>query len=153
MFFVLSAGRSGSKAVAQILSQHPLVCCEHEPLPILIRLAADRCHHRLPEDEIRAYRSSALGFIQQGDDGEGWTLLAQAVRIYPGLVQRVDTFYELALGDQPKGYRGGARAGPPKDGGLAAVSTRRAPGGRTGPARFPAPRGAWQPVPGAGHAG
>jgi len=56
-----------------------------------------------------AYRTTALGYIAQGDRDEGWRYLYQAVETYPGLLQRLDTFYELACGDQPKGYRGQAQ--------------------------------------------
>lgn len=55
-----------------------------------------------------AYRSAALGYIAQQEAGQGWRYLAQAVEIEPSLLQRLDTFYELALGDQPRGYRGEA---------------------------------------------
>lgn len=55
-----------------------------------------------------AYRSSSRGFMEQGQADEGWTLLAQAVALYPDLLRRLDTFYEIACGDQPKGYRGQA---------------------------------------------
>lgn len=55
-----------------------------------------------------AYRSSAYYYIQQGQVDEGWHWLAQAVSIWPDLLQRLDTFYELACGDQPRGYRGNA---------------------------------------------
>lgn len=53
-----------------------------------------------------AYRSAAVGYIQQGQPDEGWRFLAQAVSTWPHLLERLDTFYELACGDQPKGYRG-----------------------------------------------
>lgn len=55
-----------------------------------------------------AYRSAALGYIAQQDAEQGWRHLAQAVEIEPDLLQRLDTFYELAFGDQPRGYRGEA---------------------------------------------
>ncbi len=32
--------------------------------------------------------------------------LTRALQIYPPLAQRVDVFYELALADQPRGFRG-----------------------------------------------
>jgi len=64
------------------------------------------------EDKRRAYgfayRTTALSHIQQGQPGEGWRFLGQAVDVYPPLLERVDTFYELACGDQPRGYRGQA---------------------------------------------
>jgi hypothetical protein len=55
-----------------------------------------------------AYRSGAMGHIQQGQLDQGWHLLAQAVEIYPHLLERLDTFYEMVCGDQPRGYRGQA---------------------------------------------
>lgn len=55
-----------------------------------------------------AYRATALGFIAQQDADQGWRYFRQAVQIEPRLLDRLDTFYELALGDQPRGYRGDA---------------------------------------------
>jgi glycosyltransferase involved in cell wall biosynthesis len=55
-----------------------------------------------------AYRSAAFGYIQQDQPDEGWRLLAQAASIWPHLLGRLDTFYELACDNQPKGYRGQA---------------------------------------------
>lgn len=55
-----------------------------------------------------AYRTTALGYIAQMDADEGWRYLSKAVEIEPHLLQRLDTFYELALGDQARGYRGQA---------------------------------------------
>jgi tetratricopeptide (TPR) repeat protein len=53
-----------------------------------------------------AYRMAAYGHIAQQEVDEGWRHLQQAVGIEPDLLERLDTFYELALGDQPRGYRG-----------------------------------------------
>lgn len=55
-----------------------------------------------------AYRAAAYDYIARGEADEGWYCLQQAVEIEPGLLERLDTFYELALGDQPRGYRGEA---------------------------------------------
>jgi tetratricopeptide (TPR) repeat protein len=55
-----------------------------------------------------AYRCVALQFIEQARPDEGWDYLARAVSIWPNLLARPDTFYELACGDQAKGYRGQA---------------------------------------------
>lgn len=55
-----------------------------------------------------AYRQAAFGHIMQAEVDKGWAYLAQAVAIYPQLLEQLDTFYELALGDQAKGYRGDA---------------------------------------------
>lgn len=54
------------------------------------------------------YRSAAYGYIAQQEADQGWRHLARATEIEPGLLHRLDTFYELALGDQPRGYRGEA---------------------------------------------
>lgn len=56
-----------------------------------------------------AYRSAAYGYIAQREADQGWRHLARAAQIEPGLLRRLDTFYELALGDQPRGYRGEAK--------------------------------------------
>lgn len=55
-----------------------------------------------------AYLKSALEHIQQHQFERGWELTQQAVTIWPALLTRLDTFYELACGDQIKGYRGQA---------------------------------------------
>ncbi len=55
-----------------------------------------------------AYRCSCIGYIQQGQPDQGWSFLAQAVSLWPDLLRRLDTFYELACGDKPGGYRGQA---------------------------------------------
>lgn len=52
------------------------------------------------------YRVAALSYIRQGQLEEGWQLLRKAVLIWPDLLSRLDTFYELACGNQPRGYRG-----------------------------------------------
>jgi hypothetical protein len=64
------------------------------------------------EDKRRAYgfayRATALGFIQHGSPDRGWHFLNRAVAVHPQLLERLDTFYELVCGDQPRGYRGEA---------------------------------------------
>lgn len=63
------------------------------------------------DEKRRAYgfvcRCTALDHIQQGHWDEGWDFLEQGIGIWPGLLARLDTFYELACGSQPRGYRGG----------------------------------------------
>ena len=63
-----------------------------------------------PADKRRAYafayRSAALGYIAQGEADEGWRYLGWGIHAYPALLERLDTFYELACGDQPRGFRG-----------------------------------------------
>lgn len=56
-----------------------------------------------------AWRAAAYGHIAQQEADQGWRYLAQAAAIKPDLLNRLDTFYELALGDQPRGYRGEAQ--------------------------------------------
>lgn len=55
-----------------------------------------------------AHRAAAFGHIQQRQPDKGWRFLSQAVVVYPPLLARLDTFYELACGDQPSGLRGQA---------------------------------------------
>ena len=57
-----------------------------------------------------ALRATAYGFVAQREPDLGWRYLTQAVSTWPALFARLDTFYELALGDQPRGYRGQANA-------------------------------------------
>jgi len=53
-----------------------------------------------------AYRSAAYGYLQQQEPDTAWRWLDHATRIWPPIFTRLDTFYELALGDQPRSYRG-----------------------------------------------
>lgn len=53
-----------------------------------------------------AYRAAALAYIQQSQLDEAECLLQKAVFTYPQILERLDTFYELACSDQPRGYRG-----------------------------------------------
>ncbi len=65
-----------------------------------------------PDEKRRAYacahRFVALTYIQAGRPEQGWRSLERAVAIWPGLLGRLDTLYELACGDQPRGQRGEA---------------------------------------------
>lgn len=55
-----------------------------------------------------AFRAAALKCIEGNQPDQGWRYLERAVSIWPALLARLDTFYELACGDQPTGYRGDA---------------------------------------------
>jgi glycosyltransferase involved in cell wall biosynthesis len=55
-----------------------------------------------------AYLAVALKCIEHKQRRKGWRYLSRAVDIQPDLLRRVDTYYELACGDQPTGYRGTA---------------------------------------------
>jgi glycosyltransferase involved in cell wall biosynthesis len=52
-----------------------------------------------------AYRATALGYIAQEEADKGWRYLQRAAQVYPSLLRRLDTYYELVLGSQPRGYR------------------------------------------------
>lgn len=84
------------------------------------RLKAVRKHFGPPEGQTEtwptdkrrayafAYRTAAFEYSMQAKLDEAWHLLEQAASIWPEILNRLDTFYELACGDQPKGYRGKA---------------------------------------------
>ena len=55
-----------------------------------------------------AHRYATYGFMQQGQTEVAWQHLDEAIALYPPLLARLDTFYELACGDQRKGVRGKA---------------------------------------------
>lgn len=56
-----------------------------------------------------AYRAAALGYFAQHEIDIGWHWLSRAAETDGEIITRLDTFYELALGDQPRGYRGEAK--------------------------------------------
>ena len=55
-----------------------------------------------------AYRVSALEHLQQQQTDAAWSLLNKAMTAWPPLLDQLDTYYELACGDQGKGFRGEA---------------------------------------------
>ena len=65
-----------------------------------------------PADKRRAYayayRMGAFEYNMQGKSDEAWRYLDHAVTIWSDIFLRLDTFYELACGNQPRGYRGQA---------------------------------------------
>ncbi|MCA9971782.1 MAG: glycosyltransferase, partial [Anaerolineales bacterium] len=54
----------------------------------------------------RAYLVSATEYLQHHDRTQAYACFARAVQLTPGILTELDTFYELGLGDQPKGRRG-----------------------------------------------
>jgi hypothetical protein len=50
--------------------------------------------------------SAALAYYQRGEAAMGDQLIARAFELYPPMAKRVDIFYEWALADQPRGFRG-----------------------------------------------
>ncbi len=62
------------------------------------------------EDKRRAY-AYAYAYVstvcfQSGDAERGWQFIEDASAIWPDILKRLDVFYELAVGDQPRGHRG-----------------------------------------------
>jgi GT2 family glycosyltransferase len=57
-----------------------------------------------------AYRIAALDYLQQREPQTAWYWLREAAQVWPPILTRLDTFYELACGDQPRGNRGEARS-------------------------------------------
>jgi glycosyltransferase involved in cell wall biosynthesis len=57
-----------------------------------------------------AYRSAGLECMRGGLPVRGWRYLERAISMWPELLERVDTFYEVACGEQALGYRGDAKA-------------------------------------------
>jgi glycosyltransferase involved in cell wall biosynthesis len=53
-----------------------------------------------------AFRAISRKYIENRQPDLGWLYLKRAVMQHPSLLAQLDTFYELALGDQPRGYRG-----------------------------------------------
>lgn len=56
-----------------------------------------------------AYRLTAFEYNMQGKSDTAWHYLEHAVSIWPDIFTQLDTFYELACGNQPRGYRGKAK--------------------------------------------
>ncbi|MEM8862836.1 MAG: glycosyltransferase [Chloroflexota bacterium] len=52
------------------------------------------------------YFGSAIEYIQFGNLERAYELIEKAVRLYPELLMQEGTFFELGVGDQPKGSRG-----------------------------------------------
>ena len=63
-----------------------------------------------PTDRRRAYAgaylSAALAYYQQGNATRGDQFIGRTFELYPPIAKRLDVFYELALADQPRGFRG-----------------------------------------------
>jgi glycosyltransferase involved in cell wall biosynthesis len=53
-----------------------------------------------------AYRTAAFEYNIQDKADEAWRYLEQAMATWPDICQRLDTFYEMACGNQPRGQRG-----------------------------------------------
>lgn len=54
----------------------------------------------------QGYLTSAVEHLQVGDEFKAIEYLHRASWLYPEILTRLDTFYELGLGNQPKGQRG-----------------------------------------------
>jgi glycosyltransferase involved in cell wall biosynthesis len=79
------------------------------------RLALVQKHFGAPDDDPAAWtdlkrRAFAFAYREVAFrwTDRRWEFLAKAVMAWPALLERLDTFYELACGDQLRGYRGHA---------------------------------------------
>ena len=54
----------------------------------------------------RAYLTSAVEYLQVHNEARAFDCVYSMVSADPDLLSRMETFYELGCGDQPKGYRG-----------------------------------------------
>jgi glycosyltransferase involved in cell wall biosynthesis len=54
----------------------------------------------------RAYLVSAVEYLQAHNESRAFECVYAMVNACPSLLTRMETFYELGCGDQPKGYRG-----------------------------------------------
>jgi glycosyltransferase involved in cell wall biosynthesis len=54
----------------------------------------------------RAYLNSAVEYMQVREVHKAYRCLSKMAHVAPHILAELDTFYELALGDQPKGRRG-----------------------------------------------
>jgi hypothetical protein len=68
--------------------------------------AVDGWSSQLRRAYASAYLAAALAYFQRNDVEQGRHHLASSFSFYPPLAERVDIFYELACGDQPRGRRG-----------------------------------------------
>lgn len=55
-----------------------------------------------------AFSDVAMKYNQDGRHDLGWRYFEKAISIWPDLLSQLGTFFELACGDQPRGYRGQA---------------------------------------------
>ena len=71
---------------------------------------AEGALERWPIQRRRAYASAhltaALAYFQRDNLVQGRLHLEKSFRLYPPMAERVGVFYELACGDQPRGWRG-----------------------------------------------
>jgi hypothetical protein len=94
---------SMSSDPAYMLADRLRVLQKHLPLEDDQVLAKDT-----PRQEAygHAYLIAAVEYLQKQDTDRAYDCLRDMVRVGPLMLTRLETFYELALGDQPKGYRG-----------------------------------------------
>ncbi len=89
-FFVLSTGRAGSTTIAEVLSKHPEIDCQHEPKIQLIRLSTQLLHGEIDEpkalEELRRLFESYTytGFELYGESDQKLVNLVPLIRkIFP----------------------------------------------------------------------
>jgi glycosyltransferase involved in cell wall biosynthesis len=94
---------SMSSDPAYMLADRLRVLQKHLPLQAAQPSAEDS--HR-QEAYGHAYLIAAVEYLQKRDTDRAYDCLRNLARVGPLMLTRLETFYELALGDQPKGYRG-----------------------------------------------
>lgn len=87
LFFIVSTGRAGSQAIAEILSQHPSIECKHEHKWQLIKLSTEYEHHIKNKEEVKKelkkiYSSS---MIRKEIYGESDQKISNLIPIYKEL--------------------------------------------------------------------
>jgi tetratricopeptide (TPR) repeat protein len=95
---VLPESMSGDPA--RMLSNRLAVLAKHRPVAPSTQFA---------RAEAYAYRTATQEWLQAGDTVQAMACFRQAATRYPALLDQLETFYELALWDQPKGQRGDVR--------------------------------------------
>ena len=107
-----------SRALLALYRVNPGSMSSDQDRMLTNRLAVLRKHFDMPEDQIetwswpskdaygRALCATVIEFLQVRDLESAASLLAKAYATAPWLAEDRDIFYELALGDQPRGIRG-----------------------------------------------
>ncbi|MGE3841509.1 MAG: glycosyltransferase [Vicinamibacterales bacterium] len=75
-------------------------------LAVLARHLAGSAPERVEEAIGRAYLAAAVEHLQAHETVRASECFARALLAWPGVSTDFDTFFELGLGDQPRGFRG-----------------------------------------------
>lgn len=75
-------------------------------LAVLDKQARMAGESRIQRARGYAFRATALEWLQAGDEAKALATFRSAAERYPELLNELETYYELALWNQPKGSRG-----------------------------------------------